>query len=275
MVSMGNGSIPRCPGKAAARQGAGRCYLSEDFPTKGSNDMATTPMTLRASEPARFYLYAALGAAIVVFIGFAPSYFLKGIFGAPPLYPLLHLHGFIMTSWFVLFAAQTWLVAARRVRLHRRLGILGVLLASAILIVGTAVLIIGTRLGHNAGLPAPMVVCISLVNFLVFGVLVAAAIGFRGRSEFHKRLMLLATLNLLTAPISRIPLQFIQSGGTLAVFGSLDLIILICVGYDTVRHRRLHAAFAWGALLSVVWPVLAIQLGGTSVSNRFANWLLS
>ena len=237
--------------------------------------MATRPMTIRASTHGRFYFYAVLGAAIIVFVGFAQSYFLKGFFGAPPLYPLLHLHGLIMTSWFVLFAAQTWLVATHQVRLHRRLGIIGALLASAILIVGTAVLIIATRLGHTAGLSAPMVVCFSLGNFLVFGVLVAAAIGFRGRSEFHKRLMLLATLNLLTAAIGRIPLQFIQSGGALAVFGILDLVILICVGYDTVRHRRLHAAFAWGALLSVVWPVLANQLGGTSAWNRFTNWLLS
>lgn len=237
--------------------------------------MATRPMTVRAGTHGRFYIYAVLGAAIIVFVGFAQSYFLKGFFGAPPLYPLLHLHGVIMTSWFVLFAAQTWLVATHQVRLHRRLGIIGALLACAILIVGTAVLIIGTRLGHNAGLPAPMIVCLSLANFLVFGVLVAAAIGFRGRSEFHKRLMLVATLNLLPAAIGRIPLDFIMSGGPLVIFGILDLVIMICVGYDTLRHRRLHPAFAWGALLSVVWPVLAIQLGGTSVWNRFTNWLLS
>ena len=237
--------------------------------------MATRPMTVRASTHGRFYFYAVLGAAIIVFVGFAQSYFLKGFFGAPPLYPLLHLHGVIMTSWFVLLAAQTWLVATHHVRLHRRLGIIGALLACAILIVGTAVLIIGTRLGHNAGLPAPIIVCLSLANFLVFGVLVAAAIGFRGRREFHKRLMLVATLNLLPAAISRIPLDFILSGGPLVIFGILDLVILICVGYDTLRHRRLHPAFAWGALLSVVWPVLAIQLGGTSEWNRFTSWLLS
>jgi hypothetical protein len=207
--------------------------------------MATRPMTVRASTHGRFYFYALLGAAIIVFAGFAQSYFLKGFFGAPPLYPLLHLHGVIMTSWFVLFAAQTWLVATHQVRLHRRLGIIGALLACAILIVGTAVLIIGTRLGHNAGLPAPIIVCLSLANFLVFGVLVVAAIGFRGRSEFHKRLMLVATLNLLPAAISRIPLDFIMSGGPLVIFGILDLVIMICVGYDTLRHRRLHPAFAW------------------------------
>ena len=60
--------------------------------------------------PPTILLLAVLGAAFLVFVGFAQSYFLKGFFGTPSLYPLLHLHGFIMTSWFLLFGIQTWLV---------------------------------------------------------------------------------------------------------------------------------------------------------------------
>jgi hypothetical protein len=74
--------------------------------------------------------------------------------------------------------------------------------------------------------------------------------------------MLLATINLLSAARQRLPLDFIDSGGLLAVFGLLDLFIVVCVVYDTVRHRRLHPAFAWGALLSIVWPALANGMGG-------------
>ena len=84
--------------------------------------MATKPMTLPASGPRGLYFYAVLGAAIIVFAGFAQSYFLKGFFGTPPLYPLLHLHGLVMTSWFLLFATQSGIIETHRVRLHRRLG---------------------------------------------------------------------------------------------------------------------------------------------------------
>ena len=238
--------------------------------------MATTPIIPLPSTPRRFYLYAVLGAALIVFVGFAQSYFLKGFFGTPPLYPLLHLHGFIMTSWFVLFAAQTWLIEAHRVSLHRRLGIFGALLAATILIVGAAVVTINAREGRvPPAAPVPVVVFLSYANLMAFGVLVGAAICFRGRSEFHKRLMLLATLNLLPAGISRIPLDFIQSGGLLTVFGLPDLFILICVVYDTARHRRLHPAFGWGALFSFVWPALGIVLGGSSGGSTFATWVLN
>jgi len=238
--------------------------------------MATTVITPRPSAPRRFYFYAVLGAAILVFVGFAQSYFLKGFFGTPPLYPLLHLHGFIMTSWFVLFATQTWLIEAHRVRLHRRLGIVGASLAATILIVGAAVVTINAREGRvPPAAPVPVVMFLSYANLMAFGVLVGAAIYFRGRSEFHKRLMLVATLNLLPAAIGRIPLDFIQAGGLLTVFGLPDLFILICVVYDTARHRRLHPAFGWGALFSFVWPALGFVLGGSSGGSTFATWVLN
>ena len=238
--------------------------------------MAAKPITLPASGSRGLYFYAVLGAAIIVFAGFAQSYFLKVFFGTPQLYPLLHLHGLVMTSWFVLFAAQSWLIETHRVRLHRRLGVLGALLAAMILVVGVAVVTINAREGRvPPAAPIPVVVFLSYANLLVFGVLVGAAIYFRGRSESHKRLMLLGTLNLLTAAITRIPLAFIQSGGLLTVFGFPDLFIVVCVAYDTLRHRRLHPAFVWGALLSLAWPALAIWIGGSSVWAKVTAWLLS
>jgi hypothetical protein len=250
--------------------------LSEDLAMNGSNDMATRPLPLPASTHRRFYFYAVLGAATVVFVGFAQSYFLKRFFGTPPLYPLLHLHGFIMTSWFVLFATQTWLIEAHRVRLHRRLGIFGALLAATILIVGAAVVTINAREGRvPPAAPIAVIVLLSYANLMAFGVLVGAAIYSRGSSEFHKRLMLLATLNLLPAAVSRIPLHFIESGGLLTVFGLPDLFIVVCVVYDTFRHRRLHPAFAWGAILSIVWPVAGIVMGGSSAWGTIATWLIS
>jgi hypothetical protein len=238
--------------------------------------MATRPMILRASAHRRFYFYAVLGAAIIVFAGFAQSYFLKGFFGTPPLYPLLHLHGLVMTSWFVLFATQSWLIETHRVHLHRQLGIFGALLAVTILLIGAAVVTINAREGRvPPAAPVPVVVFLSYANLVAFGVLVSAAICFRGRGEFHRRLMLVATLNLLPAAISRIPLDFIQSGGLLTVFGLPDLFIVGCVAYDTLRHRRLNPAFAWGALFSFVWPALGIVLGGSSAGSNFVTWVLN
>jgi hypothetical protein len=238
--------------------------------------MATETREIRRAVRQRFYTYAWVGAALILFAGFARTYFLKTFFGTPALYPLLHLHGIVMTSWFLLFGAQTWLVEVHRTDLHRRLGVIGVLLASAILPVGAVVVTINLREGRvPPGAPGPVIMALSFGSLVIFGILVAAAIYFRARSEFHKRLMLLATINLLSAAIQRIPLDFIESGGVWAVFGLLDLCIVVCVVYDTLRHRRLHPAFGWGALLSIVWPALAIVLGGSIAWGRFTSWLLS
>jgi hypothetical protein len=49
----------------------------------------------------------AVASVITVFVGFAPLYYLGHYFGAPPLTPLVHLHGLIFTNWIVLFLAQT------------------------------------------------------------------------------------------------------------------------------------------------------------------------
>jgi hypothetical protein len=58
----------------------------------------------------------AIAMAFVVFLGFAPSYYLRSRFGlGPQLTPLLHLHGAVMTAWFALLIVQTTFIAAGRV----------------------------------------------------------------------------------------------------------------------------------------------------------------
>jgi hypothetical protein len=238
--------------------------------------MATGTATTHTATHQRFYFYALVCAATILFTGFARSYFLKALFGTPPLYPLLHVHGIVMTSWFLLFGIQTLFVEKRRIDLHRRLGVFGAILASMMFVFGAIVVTINAREGRvpeNA--PIPVILILSYINLLVFGLLVGTAIYLRRRSEFHKRLMLLATLNLLSPAVNRIPLDFIQGGGLLTVLGIPDLFVLICVVYDTARHRRLHPAFGWGTLLSLVWPAVGIALGGSSYGSSFATWVLN
>lgn len=159
-----------------------------------------------------------------------------------------------MTSWFLVFGIQTWLIEKRRIDLHRRLGVFRAILAAMMLVFGAVVVTINAREGRvpeNA--PIPVILILSYINLLVFGLLVGTAIFLRRRSEIHKRFMLLATVNLLSPAVNRIPLDFIQGGGLLTVLGIPDLFILICVVYDTVRHRRLHPALGWGMFIMRSW----------------------
>src|SRR5882724_11694678 len=65
-----------------------------------------------------------------VFLGFARTYFLAGVFHAPLPNILIHLHGAAFSSWIALLITQTSLVSAGRTDIHRRLGLLGFALAS-------------------------------------------------------------------------------------------------------------------------------------------------
>jgi hypothetical protein len=53
------------------------------------------------------------------------------------------------------------------------------------------------------------------------------------------------------------------------------VFVLICVGLDTLWRRRLHPAFAWGALLFVGASHLALHLTKTSALIAFGESLVS
>jgi len=76
-----------------------------------------------------FFSTMALFMLVTVFVGFARTYYLAGVFHASLPSLIVHIHGAIFTAWIVLLVTQTSLVARRRVDIHRRLGIAGFLLA--------------------------------------------------------------------------------------------------------------------------------------------------
>ncbi len=75
----------------------------------------------------------------------------------------------------------------------------------------------------------------------------------------HKRLMLLATLNLIDAAIARMAwLPFNQFPASyLAVHGYLFVLMLPALVHDWLRHGSVHRGWRWGLLLMVPWVVAA------------------
>ncbi|HLY06581.1 MAG TPA: hypothetical protein VKR31_12620 [Rhizomicrobium sp.] len=99
--------------------------------------LATVVRVRRLSRS--YYVWVSLGAIMLLFAGFARTYYLHELFGQPALPLLLHVHGAVMTSWFALLAVQSGLIANGQRQLHRTLGWAGVGLAVLIVPLGTFV----------------------------------------------------------------------------------------------------------------------------------------
>jgi hypothetical protein len=222
-----------------------------------------------------FYLCAALTCALIAVIGFARSYYLKPLFETPPLPTLLHVHGAIMSAWCLLFGAQSYLVRTHRVHLHRRMGILGAVLAILVVVVGTHATVEATarEVRDHVIHRFHFLFGLNLVNLLVFAILVVTALALRARPDFHKRLMLLATVTMLAPAIARIVLLFTHDA--VAQILAFDFCIFACVAVDTVLHRRLHPAFGWGAAFVVgAFHLIFIALS-TKWWLPFVAWVFS
>jgi len=236
--------------------------------------VAAAPRPRRSERP--LFMAAALAVAIVVFAGFARTFYLKGLFGGPALSDLLLLHGVAMTLWIAVFIAQIGLVAAGRTDLHRRLGVLGAALVVAIIVVNFLAAVDAGRRGFT---PTPQVtpvmfMAVPLVDLLVFAVLVGAALWQRRSRETHKRLMLLATLGILTPAVARLPIDALKQAGLPAFFAVTVFCLLAVVVLDTARNRRLHPAFGWGGALIVASIPARILMSQTEAWGAFARWLV-
>ncbi len=238
-------------------------------------NVQANPAITRRRRERWFYIGMSIALVITVFAGFAPTYYLRPYFTAAPLIPLLHLHGLIFTSWLVLFVTQTTLVAAHRIDFHRRLGILGGVIAVLMVVVGTTTAVIRAKLGVSPvpGVPILSSLVIPLGDMFVFSILVGAGFYFRRRPDVHKRLMLLATISILAAAIARLPFAFIQAYGPLAFFGLTDALVVFVVLYDLVTLRRIHRVSALAGLLIIASHPLRMMLGGTHAWLSFATWL--
>jgi hypothetical protein len=201
----------------------------------------------------------------VVFVGFAQTFYLRRWFDTEPISALRYAHGALMSCWYTLFLVQVLLVARNRVDLHRRLGVLGGLIAAAIIPMGIATGIEFIRRLH-ASSDAPVAAIIAgydFVSLLVFGLLVGSALVLRRRSDVHKRLMTLASLSLLGPPLAR--LMSDQQSLWLTY-----LLVLLPVAVDTWRHHRLHPAFGWGAGLILITSQASLHYAASAEWIHFA-----
>jgi len=217
---------------------------------------AAAGAAFRADRGSRFYVGMAWLALGVALVGFAPTFFLplaRGTFSAPW---VVYAHGALLFAWLALFAAQAALVRGQRVSEHRRLGTLALALVPAIVVSGLAVGAFAMRRDAAAGGGEPAVSSIVgvVTALLIYAALVAAALALRGRTDVHKRLMLLATVAILWPATFRFRHFFPSVPHPEIVFAIAlpDALVLVAMLRDRLVVGRVHPVYllAGGALIA-------------------------
>jgi len=223
-----------------------------------------------------FYRHMAIALSAFVIIGFSRTYYLRFLSDLPPLETLVHLHGLVFSAWLVVFIAQTKLVAAQRVDLHMKLGIVAVALAVAIVAVGFATTAVKATMPriHPSGLTPPQFTVVGVMSLSLFAGFLALGIALRRRAAYHKRFMILAMIGVLTPAASRIITQLgLREHWTYLVPIFPALFVAWCLAYDWRKHRIVHPAFAiGGAVLIAAWP-LRLMIGRSDWYQPIGEWI--
>ena len=83
------------------------------------------------------------------------------------------------------------------------------------------------------GLTPAVVLTLPRATLVVFPALFGTALWFRRRTDVHKRLVILATLELVTAAIARWPV--VATLGPVAFFGFTDLLVVAIALFSSRR----------------------------------------
>jgi len=215
-----------------------------------------------------FYQGMAILFLVLTFVGFAPTFFLRALYVDQPLSIRFHIHGFFSASWVFIFLLQTFLIANGKINFHQRIGILGAVTASGVLLSGLAILYYlvagypanGWELGQISGL-----VWGNIAVLICYSIFVSFGIAFRARPQIHKRLMLFATLSIMGQPLTRIGhFDLFRVSDSLGVndaiygLGGIIVLFLIVGIYDMLILGRPHRTFWWA---------ISLQLGLTIVGG--------
>ena len=233
-----------------------------------------------------FYVRMAAALVLTAFLGFVPTYWQPLAAGKFAANPIVHIHGLLFFSWTLFVLLQTSLVATGQTQRHRDVGIVGVSLATAMVIVGTLVALNAVRNAVSMGAAAQgeSFAILPLFDIVPFGVLVALAVYNTRQPEIHKRLMLLATIGIMGAPVARPFLAYVFTNlppGPPPVWivypasAVVDLFLVAALAYDWRTRGRPHPVYVWGGAALVLLQVVRLPISETAAWHGLMRGFVS
>lgn len=225
-----------------------------------------------------FFIGMASVMALVVLVGFARSFFFAFLWREPA--PdasadlIYYVHGAFAAAWMAIAVVQPVLIRARRVQWHRRFGRIAVLIAAVVLATGIFAAILSAARSPESSLPPTPLDFLGVIvsGIILYGVFVGLAVVNRSNGATHKRLMYLATINLLQAAIVRIPLPFLFFAGPWITFLAAYMFILPLVIWDLRTLGGIHKATLWGGAGIILSLPIRLWLSETTAWLTIAEW---
>jgi uncharacterized membrane protein YozB (DUF420 family) len=230
----------------------------------------------RATERG-FYLGFVLVIFAAVLLGFGRTFFLRAWFPEwvelhAPKEPYFLLHGVFAAAWFVTLIAQSSLITAGRVDMHRRLGTVSLGLAAAVIAARRPTGFIDIEA------PPQVFLAIPLLGLLPYVAFVALAYAFRRNAQAHKRLMLLASLSIIGAAVIRWPFDTMFQPSPVPGYAVFDLaalaFLLPLLAWDLTTLRRVHPATLYGGLALVAMVPVIGFISQTTAWYAFGDWVV-
>ncbi|MEO8125441.1 MAG: hypothetical protein ABJF23_33215 [Bryobacteraceae bacterium] len=166
--------------------------------------------------------------------------------------------------------------------MHRRLGVIAVVLAVIMVPLGYASAMAMARRGFDLsgdlnlkGGDLLYELVFPLGDLVTFAVLVPAGLWLRRKPMIHKRLMLLGTIgSMMPAPLAHfIGHNFKSTPGIIVPM--LAVLFLSPAAYDRIRIGRFQPISLWVGVLIFLWAnVRAAILGPSEIWHHFARWLI-
>lgn len=190
-----------------------------------------------------FYFCMSLVIGGLVIWGFSHTVDARLLHANPPRPLLLWFHSAIFSAWIVLFIAQSALVRVRKVSIHRTLGWFGAALAATMVASGLIVSVVMLRFDMAVLHRKSVASFLSILwgDMIIFGACMGLAIYFRRRPEYHRRLVFVASCQLMQAAFVRF--QYI--GHHNLFYPALDGLIVVGMLRDQVADGRINKIYLY------------------------------
>lgn len=246
-----------------------------------SPDQSSNSMRFSQSQVSRyFYAGASLLMLVLAFAGFSRFYLHGQAFPgrdiAPPIKALVIAHGIVMTIWLLLVITQSLLIVARKHKLHMLIGKIGAGFAVVVLGLG---LLVGTRSAQVTppeaqiwGLSPVRFMIVPYISVILFASFVGLGVVYNKKPAVHRSMMLLATLSVLGAGISRIDVLNKLYEGTVwdRLFGPF---LMTCIFGAVLVAVRWAMTKSFDKVLAAGVVVLTLVGLATMYVGRTDAWL--